>query len=120
VTAENEHLRADDLEVFLREAFAHPAVGGIILWGFWEMFMFREHAHLVDADGTINEAGRRYLALKQEWLTRVNGNVNHQGEFNFRGYHGSYTMEVDVPLGKVVRSFVVDEHSPVQVITLNI
>ncbi|OEL38333.1 Anti-sigma-I factor RsgI6 [Dichanthelium oligosanthes] len=120
VAAENEHLRADDLEVFLREAFAHPAVGGIILWGFWEMFMFREHAHLVDADGTINEAGRRYLALKQEWLTRVNGNVNHQGEFKFRGYHGSYTVEVDTPSGKVARSFVVDKDSRVQVITLNI
>ncbi|XP_066397127.1 endo-1,4-beta-xylanase 1-like isoform X1 [Miscanthus floridulus] len=120
VTAENEHIRADDLEVFLREAFAHPAVGGIILWGFWEMFMFREHAHLVDADGTINEAGRRYLALKQEWLTRMNGNVDHQGEFKFRGYHGSYTVEVDTPSGKVARSFVVDKDSPVQVVTLNV
>jgi hypothetical protein len=78
VTAENEHIRADDLEVFLREAFAHPAVEGIILWGFWEMFMFREHSHLVDADGTINEAGKRYLALKQEWLTRTGGNVDHR------------------------------------------
>nr|CAB3452776.1 unnamed protein product [Digitaria exilis] len=120
VTAENEHIRADDLEVFLREAFAHPAVGGIILWGFWEMFMFREHAHLVEADGTINEAGRRYLALKQEWLTRVNGNVSNQGEFMFRGYHGSYTVEVDTPSGKVARSFVVEQDSPVQVISLNI
>src|SRR6185436_6478714 len=100
VTSENEHLRADDLEVFLREAFAHSAVGGIIVWGFGERFRFREHAHLVDADGTINEAGKRYLSLKQEWLTRVNGNVNHQGEFNFRGYHGSYTMEVDTLSGK--------------------
>jgi GH35 family endo-1,4-beta-xylanase len=120
VTAENEHIRADDLEVFLREAFAHPAVGGIILWGFWEMFMFREHAHLVDADGTINEAGRRYLALKQEWLTRMNGSVDHQGEFKFRGYHGSYTVEVNTPSGKVARSFVVDKDSPVQVIALNV
>ncbi|GJN07532.1 hypothetical protein PR202_ga25371 [Eleusine coracana subsp. coracana] len=120
VTAENEHIRADDLEVFLREAFAHPAVGGIVLWGFWEMFMFREHAHLVDADGTINEAGKRYLALKQEWLTRTGGNVDHQGEFKFRGYHGSYTVEVDTPAGKLVRSFVVDKDNPVQAVSLNI
>ncbi|KAL6639183.1 hypothetical protein ACP70R_022913 [Stipagrostis hirtigluma subsp. patula] len=120
VTAENEHIRADDLEVYLREAFAHPAVEGIILWGFWEMFMFREHAHLVDVDGTINEAGRRYLALKQEWLTRTNGSIDHQGECKFRGYHGSYTVEVDTPSGKLVRSFVVDKDHPVQVVTLNI
>ena len=49
VSAENEHIRADDLEVCLRECFAHPAVEGVILWGFWEAFMFREHAHLIDA-----------------------------------------------------------------------
>ncbi|KAL6865281.1 hypothetical protein ACP4OV_016432 [Aristida adscensionis] len=120
VTAENEHIRADDLEVYLREAFAHPAVEGIILWGFWEMFMFREHAHLVDADGTINEAGKRYLALKQEWLTRLNGIIDQHGELKFRGYHGSYTVEVDTPAGKTVRSFVVDKDHPVQVITLDI
>lgn len=82
--------------------------------------MFREHAHLVDADGSINEAGRRYLALKQEWLTCMNGNVDRQGEFKFRGFHGSYTVEVDTPSGKVARSFVVDLDSPVQVITLNV
>ncbi|XP_052162414.1 endo-1,4-beta-xylanase 1-like isoform X2 [Oryza glaberrima] len=120
VTAENEHIRADDLEVYLREAFAHPSVEGIILWGFWELFMFREHAHLVDVDGTINEAGKRYIALKQEWLTSITGNVDHHGELKFRGYHGSYTVEVATPSGKVTRSFVVDKDNAVQVVTLNI
>jgi hypothetical protein len=32
VTADNEHVRADDLEVILREAFAHPKWEGIVLW----------------------------------------------------------------------------------------
>jgi GH35 family endo-1,4-beta-xylanase len=120
VSAENEHIRADDLEVCLRECFAHPAVEGVVLWGFWEAFMFREHAHLIDADGTINEAGKRYLALKQEWLTKTNGGIDHHGEFKFRGYHGSYTVEVATPSGKVTRSFVVDKENPLQVVTLNI
>ncbi|XP_044964455.1 endo-1,4-beta-xylanase 1-like isoform X2 [Hordeum vulgare subsp. vulgare] len=120
VSAENEHIRADDLEVCLRECFAHPAVEGVVLWGFWEMFMFRNHAHLVDADGTVNEAGKRYLALKQEWLTKTDGDIDRHGEFKFRGYHGSYTVEVATPSGKVTRSFVVDKENPVQVVTLNI
>ena len=58
VSAVNEHVRADDLEVVLREAYAHPAVGGVMLWGFWELFMFRDNSHLVDAEGKINEAGK--------------------------------------------------------------
>ncbi|MCH1922340.1 hypothetical protein L9G15_23325, partial [Shewanella sp. A3A] len=77
-------------------------------------------AHLVDVDGTINEAGKRYIALKQEWLTSITGNVDHHGELKFRGYHGSYTVEVATPSGKVTRSFVVDKDNAVQVVTLNI
>jgi GH35 family endo-1,4-beta-xylanase len=33
VSSENEHVRADDLELVLREAYAHPAVEGVMLWG---------------------------------------------------------------------------------------
>ncbi|KAK6940322.1 Glycoside hydrolase family 10 domain [Dillenia turbinata] len=47
----NEYVRADDLEVMLWEALAHPAVEGIMLWGFWELFMSRDHTHLVHAEG---------------------------------------------------------------------
>ncbi|KAF2324212.1 hypothetical protein GH714_010265 [Hevea brasiliensis] len=34
VSSANEYIRAYDLEVMLREAFAHPAVDGMNLWGF--------------------------------------------------------------------------------------
>ncbi|EFJ19247.1 hypothetical protein SELMODRAFT_36878, partial [Selaginella moellendorffii] len=36
VSSSNEHVRADDLEAVLHEAFAHPAVEGVVLWGFWQ------------------------------------------------------------------------------------
>ncbi|XP_073104293.1 endo-1,4-beta-xylanase 1 isoform X2 [Elaeis guineensis] len=109
VSAVNEHVRADDLEVVLREAYAHPAVGGVMLWGFWELFMFRDNSHLVDAEGKINEAGKRYLALKQEWLSHADGHIDAHGEFKFRGYHGTYTLEITTPSGKKIsQSFVVD------------
>lgn len=109
VSAVNEHVRADDLEVVLREAYAHPALEGVMLWGFWELFMFRDHSHLVDAEGNINEAGKRYLALKQEWLSHADGHVDAHGEFKFRGYHGTYTLEITTTPGKKIsQSFVVD------------
>ncbi|WVZ60077.1 hypothetical protein U9M48_010143, partial [Paspalum notatum var. saurae] len=109
VSSANEHVRADDLEVMLREAYAHPAVEGVMLWGFWELFMSRDDAHLVDAEGEINEAGRRLLQLKREWLTRTHGHADDNGEFKFRGHHGQYQIDVTTPTGKVSQTFTVDK-----------
>lgn len=109
VSAANEHIRADDLEVVMREAYAHPAVEGIVLWGYWELFMFRNDSHLVDAEGEINEAGQRYLALKEEWLSNADGRMDNSGEFKFRGYHGKYTVEITTPSKKISKSFDVEK-----------
>ncbi|KAL2498620.1 glycosyl hydrolase family 10 protein/carbohydrate-binding domain-containing protein [Abeliophyllum distichum] len=103
----------------LREAFAHPAVDGVMLWGFWELFMSRDNAHLVNAEGDINEAGNRYLDLKQQWLTRAHGHVDEQGQFEFRGFHGSYEVEVVTLSKKVTKTFVVDQGVEPLVISIN-
>ncbi|CAI9116037.1 OLC1v1017081C1 [Oldenlandia corymbosa var. corymbosa] len=105
VSSTNEYTRADDLEVMLREAFAHPAVDGIVLWGFWELLMNRQNAFLVNAEGDLTEAGRRFLALKQEWLSHAHGFIDNEGQFSFRGYHGSYKLEIFGPNGNITRSF---------------
>ncbi|GAB4852433.1 Glycoside hydrolase, 10 [Ancistrocladus abbreviatus] len=113
VSSINEYIRADDLEVMLREAFAHPAVGGVMLWGFWELFT-RENSHLVNAEGDVNEAGKRYLDLKQEWLTHAHGHIDKQGQFGFRGFHGTYELEIVTHLKTISKTFVVDKgDSPV-------
>ncbi|XP_015575450.2 endo-1,4-beta-xylanase 1-like [Ricinus communis] len=116
VSSINEYVRGEDLEVILREAFAHPAVDGIMLWGFWELFMSRDNAHLVNAEGELNEAGKRYLALKDEWLTRAHGHIEEQGEFTFRGFQGTYKLEINTISKKITKTFVVDKgDSPVVV-----
>ncbi|KAB2023579.1 hypothetical protein ES319_D06G028800v1 [Gossypium barbadense] len=109
VSSINEHVRGEDLEVMLREAFAHPAVEGVMLWGFWELFMSRDNAHLVNAEGDVNETGKRFLALKHEWLSHARGQVDVQGQFNFRGFHGKYAVEIDTPSKKIVKTFIVDK-----------
>uniref|UniRef100_A0A7C9CJC1 GH10 domain-containing protein n=2 Tax=Opuntia streptacantha TaxID=393608 RepID=A0A7C9CJC1_OPUST len=120
VSSINEHIRADDLEVMLREAYAHPAVEGVMLWGFWELFMSRQNSHLVNAEGDVNEAGKRYLQLKEEWLTRSHGHINDQGQFSFRGFHGTYEVEI-VTFGKTVKkTFVVDKGSSPVVVPLDL
>lgn len=108
VSSINEYVRGDDLEVMLREAFAHPAVDGIMLWGFWELFMSRNNSHLVNAEGDINEAGKRYLSLRKEWLSHAHGHIDDQGQFQFRGFHGTYTLEIINSSKKVSKTFVVD------------
>ncbi|KAL0911133.1 hypothetical protein M5K25_019249 [Dendrobium thyrsiflorum] len=109
VSAENEYVRADDLEVMLREAYAHPSVEGIMLWGFWELFMSRDNAHLVNAEGDLNEAGKRLLALKQEWLSHAHGKTDDQDEFTFRGFHGTYSVDVITSGKKISQTFSVDK-----------
>ncbi|KAL5988334.1 Glycoside hydrolase, 10 [Asimina triloba] len=120
VSSVNEYVRADDLEVMLREGFAHPAVDGMMLWGFWELFMSRDNAHLVDAEGGLNEAGKRFLGLKQEWSTHAHGRLDDQSEFKFRGFHGSYTVEVATPSKKYNLTFDVDKGDSPLVVSINL
>ncbi|XP_027940459.1 endo-1,4-beta-xylanase 1-like isoform X2 [Vigna unguiculata] len=120
VSSINEYVRADDLEVMLREAMAHPAVEGIMLWGFWELFMSRDNAHLVNAEGDINEAGKRFLALKQEWLSHSRGHVDEQGQYNFRGFHGTYNVQVVTPSKKISKTFVLDKGDTPLVVSVDL
>ncbi|XP_028556148.1 endo-1,4-beta-xylanase 1-like [Dendrobium catenatum] len=120
VSAENEYVRADDLEVMLREAYAHPSVEGIMLWGFWELFMSRENAHLVNAEGDLNEAGKRLLALKEEWLSHAYGKTDDQGEFKFRGFHGTYIVDVIASGEKISQTFIVDKGDVPLVVNINL
>ncbi|KAI3764543.1 hypothetical protein L2E82_14554 [Cichorium intybus] len=108
VSSVNECVRADDLEVMIREALAHPAVEGIMIWGFWELFMSRENSHLVNAEGEINEAGNRFLEIKKELLTHVHGHIDDVSEFGFRGFPGDYEMVVVTGSKKIVKKFVVE------------
>ncbi|CAN6482180.1 unnamed protein product [Victoria cruziana] len=116
VSSINEYVRADDLEVMLRECYAHPAVEGIVLWGFWELFMSRDNAYLVGAEGDLNEAGKRYLSLKKEWMSHAHGHIDEQGEFRFRGFPGSYSLEIFSFNKKVTQTVVVDKgESPLEI-----
>uniref|UniRef100_A0A0D9ZWX4 GH10 domain-containing protein n=1 Tax=Oryza glumipatula TaxID=40148 RepID=A0A0D9ZWX4_9ORYZ len=102
-------LRADDLEVVLREAYAHPAVEGVVLWGFMEGQMWRRDAYLVGADGTVNEAGQRFLQLQREWRSDARGIVDGDGRFKFRGFHGTYVAQVTTAMGKMLKTFTVEK-----------
>lgn len=110
VAEQDEGLRAQDLEVVLREAYAHPAVEGVVLWGFLQGAMWRQNAWLVNADGTVNEAGQMFVNLQKEWKTDARGSVDGDGNFKFRGFHGTYVVEVTTATGEqILKTFTVEK-----------
>ncbi|XP_066318477.1 endo-1,4-beta-xylanase 1-like isoform X2 [Miscanthus floridulus] len=106
----DDALRADDLEVVMREAYAHPAVQGVVLWGFMQGHMWRQDAALVNTDGTVNDAGQRFIDLRREWTSDARGCLDADGQFKFRGFHGSYVAQVTTATGtKMLKAFTVDK-----------
>ena len=85
--------RADSLENFYRYAFSRPESHGITMWGFWAgTHWLGPDASIVDLDWTVNAAGQRYFALMDEWSTEAEGTSDGSGQFEFRGFHGSYLI----------------------------
>lgn len=101
VSAADESVRSDDLEIVLREAFAHPAVEGIMLWGFMQGHMWRSHGQLVNADGKYTQAGNMFAGLRREWTSHARGKVDSNGNFKFRGFHGTYQVLLTTAAGEV-------------------
>jgi hypothetical protein len=121
VSAADEAVRADDLETVLREAFAHPAVEGIMLWGFMQGHMWRANGQLLNADGSLSQAGRRYVGLRTEWTSHARGTVDANGNFKFRGFHGKYVLELAAGAGeKVRRAFDVHKGDAPLVLDMNL
>ena len=95
---ESDAEKAKHLETVYRYAFSRPEVSGIILWGFWANAHWRgEDAALVESDFTINEAGQKYLELRDEWSTHVKSVSDSQGRLAFRGFQGTYLVSVVNP-----------------------
>jgi endo-1,4-beta-xylanase len=88
--------RADLLEMIFRLGFSHPAVEALMLWGFGaKTHWMGPDAALVNADGTPTAAGSRIgHLLREEWSTRGSGVTGADGRLSFRGFYGSYALEV--------------------------
>jgi len=95
-SASTETQRADDLENFYRICFSHANVEGIIMWGFWENSAWR-WGGIVNSDWTLNEAGDRYEALMDEWTTNDSEITDSNGNADFRGFYGTYTVTLTPP-----------------------
>ncbi|KAK7104507.1 hypothetical protein V1264_019210 [Littorina saxatilis] len=98
VVAVDENKRADLYEAALRALYGHPAVQGIIFWGFWDQTHWRgPHAALVKGENLqLTAAGRRVLDLfENQWMTDESHDLSQSGnQFKVRGFHGDYEVNV--------------------------
>ncbi|XP_046557975.1 anti-sigma-I factor RsgI6-like isoform X1 [Haliotis rubra] len=107
VTNSDEHKRADWYETALRAFYGHPAVGGVMFWGFWSERHWRGDAAAMVSGNEfrLNAAGQRFLDLTEKtWMTNETHKLSQSGKnFKVRGFHGDYTIKVKVN-GKEVTS----------------
>ncbi len=115
INTKDEDVKAKGLVDLYTTAFAHPAVEGILMWGFWEGSHWRPDAALWRKDWRPTKAAKAYrdLVYNQWWTSRV-GEVDENGTFKAEVFFGRYEVSVDgnlprtVWIGKKDGSIVVD------------
>ena len=83
------------LEEFYRMCFAHPAVDGILMWGFWEGALWRPEAALWKKDFTPTPAAQAYRKLIfGRWWTNWQGTAGADGVCQVPAFFGKHRVQV--------------------------
>jgi len=86
-------LQADYTRDFLTAMFGHPAVKGLLTWGFWEGRHWRPNGAYFRRDWSIKPAGQAWLDLVlNAWWTRFSGSTDDTGKVATRGFLGEYEI----------------------------
>jgi hypothetical protein len=93
LTEQQEQTKAKALTDYYRICFAHPAVEGILMWGFWEGANWIRQSSLYRRDWTPTPAAGAYrdLVFKQ-WWTRWEGKIDVNGQCRTRDFYGKYAV----------------------------
>lgn len=90
----DEQLKAEHLRQFYEICFAHPAVEGILMWGFWEGAHWRPGAALWKRDWSETPAAKAYRNLVfEKWWTSRTGKADSEGICRVRAFYGNYSVE---------------------------
>ena len=102
--AADEAVQARTLEDVYRIAFAHEAVDGILMWGFWEKRHWKPEAAILRADFSRKPSGEMYEQLVfSNWWTRAEGQTSAEGLFSCRAFFGDLNVTVKPETGSEVR-----------------
>jgi GH35 family endo-1,4-beta-xylanase len=93
MTAEEEAAKARAIVDYYRICFAHPAVDGILMWGFWAGANWIPASSLFRRDWTPTPAAQAYHDLiYKEWWTRWEGRAGADGRCEVPAFYGSYRI----------------------------
>lgn len=114
LSREEEAAKAEALRRYFRICFAHPAVTGILLWGFWEGANWIPQSSLYKRDWTPTPAAEAYRRLVfGEWWTRAEARADASGLAAVRAFFGTHRVrangkEATVTLPKSAAAKIVD------------
>ncbi|MGD0536054.1 MAG: endo-1,4-beta-xylanase [Verrucomicrobiota bacterium] len=95
LSEEEEQAKARALVDYYRICFAHPAVEGIMMWGFWEGANWIPVSSLYRRDWTPLPAAEAYRDLVfNQWWTRWQGRTDAHGHCEVRAFYGRYLISV--------------------------
>ncbi|AHM62801.1 glycoside hydrolase [Flammeovirgaceae bacterium 311] len=96
MTPQEAELTAKELVDYYKISFAHPAVEGILMWGFWEEANWIPAASLYKRDWSPTPAAKAYQNLVfNEWWTKESGKANKTGVLTLPAFYGKYKVTVN-------------------------
>jgi GH35 family endo-1,4-beta-xylanase len=96
MTPQEEELKAKEIVDYYRICFSHPAVEGILMWGFWEGANWIPVSSLYKRDWSPTPAAEAYQNLIfKDWWTRVSGTAGKDGVFSIPAFFGKYRVTVN-------------------------
>lgn len=96
MTAEEAALNASELVDFYKACFSHPAVEGILMWGFWEGANWIPVSSLYNRDWSPSASAIAYQELIfNEWWTSTSGKADVNGVFTLPAFYGKYKVIVN-------------------------
>lgn len=104
----NLETQAEFAEQFVRLCFGHPAVESINWWGFSDRNIWLPGGGLVDEEYQPKPIyDRLYQQIHEEWKTNFTQELDANGTLSFRGFFGSYQIQLTTPDGKA-RTYSID------------
>jgi GH35 family endo-1,4-beta-xylanase len=93
LTPQQEQPKAKAITDYYRICFAHPAVDGILMWGFWEGANWIRQSSLYRRDWTPTPAAEAYRNLIfKEWWTDSKVKADTNGQSRTRTFYGKYAV----------------------------
>jgi GH35 family endo-1,4-beta-xylanase len=105
LTPEQEQAKAKNLADYYRICFAHPAVEGILMWGFWEGANWIRQSSLYRRDWTPTPAAEAYRNLVfKEWWINSKVKADASGQCRIRAFYGKYAVTCGTQTKEVLLS----------------